>query len=109
MKSPSNNAKRNPDRVVASLKSTLERLRLVTGTTGLGDDTLELVDLLLGTTEGTELGMLSILASWHRIGREVKTYPLLGELTGTLVPGVAEQLDHTLLIGSETVGVQSQY
>lgn len=39
------------------------------GTTGLGDDTLELVDLLLGTTEGTELGMLSVLAFWHRIGR----------------------------------------
>lgn len=32
-----------------------------------------------------------------------ETYPLLGELTGTLVPGVAEQLDHTLLIGSEAV------
>lgn len=38
----------------------------------------------------------------------MKTYPLLGELTGTLVPGVAEQLDHTLLIGGETIGVQSQ-
>lgn len=78
------------------------------GTTGLGDDTLELVDLLLGTTEGTELGRLSVLAFWHRIGPGLKTYPLLGELTGTLVPGVAEQLDHTLLIGSETIGVQSQ-
>lgn len=75
------------------------------GTTGLSDDTLKLVDLLLGATEGTELRMLSILASWHRIGRGMKTYPLLGELTGTLVPGVAEQLDHTLLIGSETIGV----
>lgn len=29
--------------------------RLVTGTAGLGDDALELIDLLLGTTEGTEL------------------------------------------------------
>jgi hypothetical protein len=28
---------------------------LVTGTAGLGDDALELVDLLLGTAEGTEL------------------------------------------------------
>lgn len=35
-----------------------------------------------------------------------RTYPLLGELTGTLVPGVAEQLDHTLLIGSETARVK---
>ena len=34
------------------------------GTTGLGDDTLELVDLLLGTTEGTELDMLSIWDLW---------------------------------------------
>lgn len=31
------------------------------GTTGLSDDTLELVDLLLGTTEGTELQRMSIL------------------------------------------------
>lgn len=31
------------------------------GTTGLSDDTLELVDLLLGTTEGTELQVLLIL------------------------------------------------
>jgi hypothetical protein len=37
-----------------------------------------------------------------------KTYPLLGELTGTLVPGVAEQLNHTLLIGSETIKVDGQ-
>lgn len=39
------------------------------GTTGLSDDTLELVDLLLGTTEGTELRVLLILIFfWHRIG-----------------------------------------
>lgn len=30
-------------------------------TTGLGDDALELVHLLLGTTEGAELGMMLIL------------------------------------------------
>jgi len=30
-------------------------IRLVAGTAGLGDDALELVDLLLGAAEGTEL------------------------------------------------------
>lgn len=53
----------------------------MTGTAGLGDDTLEGVDLGLGTAEGTE--------------------PLLGELTGTLVLGVAEQLDAAALVGGE--------
>lgn len=77
------------------------------GTTGLSDDTLELVDLLLGTTEGTELGRLSIWIFLPSNWTGLETYPLLGELTGTLVPGVAEQLDHTLLIGGETIEVQS--
>jgi hypothetical protein len=36
----------------------------VAGTTGLGDDALELVDLLLGTTEGAELEMM--LITWFR-------------------------------------------
>lgn len=35
--------------------SRLDRICLVTGTTGLGDDALELIDLLLGTTESSEL------------------------------------------------------
>ena len=48
---------------------------------GLGDDTLELIDLLLGAAEGTE--------------------SLLGELTGTLVLGVTEQLNDSALVGSE--------
>jgi len=53
----------------------------VASTAGLGDDTLELVDLSLGTTEGTET--------------------LLGELTGALVARVAEQLNNTALVGGE--------
>lgn len=51
-------------------------------TAGIGDDALELVDLLLGTAEGTE--------------------SLLGELTGTLVLAVAEQLDDSALVGGKT-------
>lgn len=54
---------------------------LVTSTARLSDDTLELVDLGLGTAEGTE--------------------SLLSELTGTLVLGVAEQLDDSALVGGE--------
>jgi hypothetical protein len=56
----------------------------VTDTARLSNDTLELVDLLLGTDKGTE--------------------PLLGELTGTLVLGVAEKFDDTALVGGEAVG-----
>lgn len=36
------------------------------------------------------------------IGRVGKTYSLLGELAGTLVLGVAEQLDAAALVGGET-------
>jgi hypothetical protein len=53
----------------------------VTSTAGLSNDALELVDLGLGTAEGTE--------------------SLLGELTGTLVLGVAEQLNDSALVGSK--------
>lgn len=38
----------------------LERSRLVAGATGLGDDALELVNLLLGAAEGTELDVLLV-------------------------------------------------
>ncbi len=52
-------------------------------TTRLGDDALELIDLSLGTAEGTE--------------------PLLGQLTGTLVLAVSEQFDDTTLVGGEAI------
>jgi hypothetical protein len=55
----------------------------VSSAAGLGDDTLELIDLLLGAAEGTE--------------------SLLCELTGTLVLGVAEEFDDTALVGSKAV------
>lgn len=57
-------------------------LRLVTSAARLSDDTVHVLDLRLGTAESTEL--------------------LLGELTGTLVLGVAEQFNDAALIGSET-------
>jgi hypothetical protein len=62
-------------------KSLFHQTDLVSGTARLGDDALELVDLLLGTAEGTE--------------------PLLGELTGTLVLAVAQQLDDSALVGGK--------
>lgn len=37
-----------------------------------------------------------------------KTYPLLRETTSTLVLGVAEEFDDTLLVGSETVALLAQ-
>lgn len=55
---------------------------LVGGTASVGDDALELIDLLLGTAKGTEA--------------------LLGKLTGTLILAVAEQLDDSALIGGKT-------
>ena len=51
---------------------------LVTSTAGLGDDTLELINLGLGAAEGTKT--------------------LLCELAGTLVLGVAEQLNNAALV-----------
>ena len=49
---------------------TLMTERLVTGTAGLGDDTLELVDLLLGTAESTELLLVSMrVCAWTVVGR----------------------------------------
>lgn len=57
-------------------------MNLVASTAGVGNDALELVDLSLGTAKGTE--------------------PLLSELAGTLVTGVAEQLNDAALVGGET-------
>jgi hypothetical protein len=54
----------------------------VTRTPRVGDDLGHLVNLSLGTAEGTE--------------------PLLRKTTGTLVLGVAEEFDDTLLVGSKT-------
>ena len=56
-------------------------------TAGLGNDALELVDLLLGTAEGAE--------------------PLLRQLAGTLVAAVAEQLDDTALVRGKAVNFVS--
>jgi len=65
------------------LPTQVERMHLVTSSSALSNDTLELVDLGLSTTESTE--------------------PLLCELTGTLVLAVAEKFDDTTLIWGETV------
>jgi hypothetical protein len=51
------------------------------GTAGLGDDLLHVLNLSLAADEGTEA--------------------LLSELAGTLVLGIAEQLNHTALIGGK--------
>ena len=56
-------------------------MHLVSGTAGLGDDTLELIDLGLSTAERTET--------------------LLCQLTGTLVLAVAEEFDNTTLVWGE--------
>lgn len=55
----------------------------MTGTARLNDDALHLLNLSLGTAEGTE--------------------SLLGELTGTLVHGVTEQLNNTALVGGKAI------
>lgn len=56
-------------------------MHLVTGTAGLGDDTLELIDLGLSTTE--------------------RTKTLLCQLTGTLVLAVAEEFDNAAFVWGE--------
>lgn len=77
---------------------------LVTSTARLSDDTLELVDLSLSTAESTELRCELVYRSLgFRYRRLCSTYSLLGELTGTLVLGVTEQLNDSALVGGEAV------
>lgn len=72
---------------------------------GLGDDALELVDLLLGADESPELGGLLVMErrdeGW--LGGLDGAYPLLRELPGALVTAVAEELDDAALVGGEAV------
>ena len=75
---------------------------LVTSTARLGDDLGHLVDLRLSTAEGTELWMTrSVRVSSCGWGRAGATDSLLGQLAGALVLGVAQQLDHTALVGGK--------
>ena len=67
---------------------------------GLGDDSLELIDLLLGTAESTELFLCQSTSGVYSLGWDA-AYSLLGELTGTLVLAVSEQLDDSALVGGE--------
>ena len=55
----------------------------MTSAAGLSDDTLELINLSLGAAEGTKT--------------------LLCELAGTLVLGVAEQLNNTALVWGKAI------
>lgn len=56
---------------------------LVTSSSGLSNNVLEILNLRLRTTESTE--------------------PLLRQLTGTLVLAVSEEFDHAALIWCKTV------
>jgi hypothetical protein len=58
-------------------------MHLVTSTAGLGDDTLELINLGLSTAEGTE--------------------SLLGQLAGALVLAVAEEFDNATLVWGKAI------
>lgn len=66
-----------------STQNVLKRKHLVSSTAGLGDDTLELINLGLGAAEGTKT--------------------LLCELASTLVLGVAEQLNDAALVWCKTI------
>ncbi len=78
----------------------------MSGTAGVGNDGLELVDLSLGTAKGSEL-LTMWLANACSSSFDVcafgieKTYSLLGELAGALVARVAEELNDAALVGSE--------
>ena len=75
---------------------------LVTSSPGIRNHTLELIDLRLSATESTEL--LSVSSSCAMICvYERGTYPLLGQLAGTLVLAVAEEFDDTTFIWCESV------
>lgn len=77
----------------------------MTDPSGLGNDPLQLVDLSLRAAEGSELLVKQFVSPnklriWR--GEAEETYPLLGELTRTLIFAVAEQFNHALLIGSKS-------
>jgi hypothetical protein len=81
---------------------------LVTSSSGLSNHALQLVDLRLGTTESTELVIQrQLLLDPHAVpeaGRKGgRTYPLLSQLTGTLVLAVAEEFDDTTLVWGKTI------
>ena len=80
---------------------------LVTSSPRLGNHTLQLIDLRLGTTESTELSpTVRLLLNDHHLPEEEQekgnTYPLLGQLAGTLILAVSEQFDDTALIWGKT-------
>lgn len=60
------------------------RVDLVTSTAGLSDDALELVNLGLGTTEGTELQCELVLISWGECGVWVRRTLFLASLRARL-------------------------
>ena len=81
---------------------------MVTSAPGLGNDAGELIHLSLGTSVGSELqrGKTVHVSSLELVdwgGFNEETYPLLGQLAGTLVLGIAEQLNDAALVGGETV------
>lgn len=49
------------------------------------------------------MGQVSISVDAKADQMESDAYPLLGELASTLVLGVAEQLNDTLLVGGEAI------
>lgn len=72
---------------------------------GLGDNSLELIDLRLSATECTKLwGAVS--ASINSKPGRATTYSLLGQLTGTLVLAVTEEFDNATLIWCESVSIE---
>ena len=73
----------------------------MTSTPRLGNDLGHLVNLPLRAAEGTELWAVNIW-SWQTVELRWEMYPLLGQTTGTLVLGVSEQFDNTLLVWGKT-------
>lgn len=61
----------------------------------LGDDALQLINLPLRTAEGTKLYNVSIVSKFVR---SCLAYSSLGELTGSLVLAVSQQLDDSALV-----------
>lgn len=73
---------------------------------GLGDDSLELIDLRLGATECTKLEeTMSTSISSSNPGQRT-TYSLLGQFTGTLVLAVTEEFDDATLVWCESVLIE---
>lgn len=92
------------DTSISGASTILERAPLVTRPSGLGDHTLELINLPLGSAESSKL----LLSAIRFLGGVLNagTYSSLCQLSCALVLTIPEEFDDTAFVRSQTDGAQ---